>query len=781
MPRLSSGTAKGQYELSFSCDALEPRLVFSAPYDFAAVGIRFDDGPSVFLAEGVVAADDSITGTMQFADAGGSGAAVPIDWTSLVRGDGGSFTFGTRNGFTAYGSQIGTQFIFEDRWSLGSFVGRDAQGAARDMAFIMDPDDGERPLSFATIIKMTRVMPDDTLQTFDLAIMPTGTPGTYSFTYRLPGGEQTVQRNVTSYEDGRAVFDSGEIVFFAEEGDAQQGSTLFIDMNNADGIVGMGVGREFGESRLAGRFRGTVMVDGPIGAAFFGIDPAEVEDGPVVANVVVQLDFWTEAIVGGTGLPNSFTIYRQDEFDVGMRNPIGQGSWNMRFEQIFAPPFISVEVIDLFGADDVRVTIGTTFQRAFTFDRVTQGGVTEQLQGAASAIDVRPGLAQEVVVDVDADGHPIVYMEYGSNTDDLQIYSVDLVDEVGGEAVVGPVMTWIIAPLSSASTPRYVAGLSATGDVLLWRVLADDVSWSFVNLTQSLDGARPIVSELFNTGEITSNIVSLSGGIPASTFFQTLAGFDADGNFVAYKLGFTGFRYTMTFEFIDVEEGIEGGPVPDVVGGYSGWNTGWGGVNFAGVDANGEIWVVWWTPSLENWQVNNLSEEADTPQLVAARPSTVRTAWDSFHIFATDTQGHVIATWWAVGQSQWESVDLTAQFSGPTFEDGSLTASFTYGLQNLNVVGRDADGQARIYWWNAEFGWQINSISGGVAPSDIPETPWTMTWAALLSAPSEELAYTQSLLGKNDDGDLVRLIWKSYTADAWILENLTELSTPFLV
>src|SRR5688572_29495497 len=124
--------------------------------------------------------------------------------------------------------------------------------------------------------------------------------------------------------------------------------------------------------------------------------------------------------------------------------------------------------------------------------------------------------------------------EYGSSLDDLQISSVDLVDEVGGEAIVGPVMTWIIDPATTSNNPRHVAGLSASGDVLLWRVLADDMSWSFINLTQSVDGARPIVSELFNTGEITSNYVATSGGYPVSTIFQTLAGFDADGNFVAY-------------------------------------------------------------------------------------------------------------------------------------------------------------------------------------------------------------------------------------------------------
>ena len=94
-------------------DHLEPRLVFSAPFDFTAVGIRFDDGPRAFITDGVIAEDNTITGSTRFADAAGAQTSGPIDWTSYTRGDDGAFTFGTRDGFTPYASQFGTQFLYE--------------------------------------------------------------------------------------------------------------------------------------------------------------------------------------------------------------------------------------------------------------------------------------------------------------------------------------------------------------------------------------------------------------------------------------------------------------------------------------------------------------------------------------------------------------------------------------------------------------------------------------------------------------------------------------------
>src|SRR5206468_7080033 len=95
---------------SVSLEPLEPRALLAAPYDFAAVGIRFDAGPAVFLTEGTIAADSTITGSTNVATLAGGPTSTPIDWIRYNRAPRGGFTFTTRDGFTPYGAQTGTQF-----------------------------------------------------------------------------------------------------------------------------------------------------------------------------------------------------------------------------------------------------------------------------------------------------------------------------------------------------------------------------------------------------------------------------------------------------------------------------------------------------------------------------------------------------------------------------------------------------------------------------------------------------------------------------------------------
>src|SRR6185503_18801269 len=127
---------------------LEPRALLAAPYDFAAVGIRFDAGPAVFLTEGTIAADSTITGSTTVATLSAGATTVPIEWTRYNRGPRGAFTFSLADGFAPYASQSGTQFIADDRWQLGSFVGRDGDGAVRDFAVLAQKTAPQTPFPF---------------------------------------------------------------------------------------------------------------------------------------------------------------------------------------------------------------------------------------------------------------------------------------------------------------------------------------------------------------------------------------------------------------------------------------------------------------------------------------------------------------------------------------------------------------------------------------------------------------------------------------------------------
>src|SRR5690606_2047360 len=132
---------------------------------------------------------------------------APIDWTSLTRGDDGAFTFGTRPGFTPYASQFGTQFLFEERRFVGSFVGNGPDGELRDFAVLGQRESIAPPATFLNLdLSMTRLTDSGTVETFELLISTNLEGTTARFLYRLPSGDIFVDKTVASRSPGRLEF-----------------------------------------------------------------------------------------------------------------------------------------------------------------------------------------------------------------------------------------------------------------------------------------------------------------------------------------------------------------------------------------------------------------------------------------------------------------------------------------------------------------------------------------------------------------------------------------------
>jgi len=757
---------------------LEPRSLFSAPYSFSAVGIRYDDGPSVYVAHGVIDGSDDVTGTMRFATLAGQGADQPIDWSHYNRGDHGSFTFDTRDGFTPYDSQTGTRFLSDERRELGAFDGRDADGDTRDMAVLAQryiPDGGTEILRYgfgdSFQVQMLRLTESGAVEAFSLDVFiqlpdEAADPLQYTFVYHLSTGDVTSVKHSSTFSDGVLTLDSGETIVY----NGYRGNIILADLNAEDGVVGVGSGRVvINASAAPGVFRGSVVVTGPFSAARFGLPPSELgPDGTAVVNFVLALE---PAFTSADPDSRSFSLYRRDDYDAGGRTPLFSGTW-----VVSRVEFGTTTVETLFLSDtDGEVLVLHPRGGALTFDelRLPVDG-SEELFGAASVSTSVVGSYVEYLANVDQNGRPQVRIDIRppGDSNDQTFYSVDLIDEAGGSPVVGELVSWSFSPSGHS-----FAGLSASGELQLWR-FDYFLGWTYSNLTQQL-GARPIVGDLFSTKYNTGD--SIVVGYPN----QFLAGFDADGALMVFREVDPSRLYPpLPWSFIDTAaEGFEGGAeLPAFVGGLSGWGSSWGAGHFAGVDSAGDLWSVWWAPGQQRWNVTNLTDETGAPPLAAA-PSVTRTAWDTFHIAGVDAQGNLVITWWAPELPSWRSVDMTSLLNGPTLDAASITAGFSGPLSTLNFVGMDHDGQAVDYWWTPDLGWRVNSLSDGVDPSLVPLTPWRMTSASSLRFSSDyNYAYSQSLLGRNAHGDLVRLTWISSGPDAWVFQNITEtLSSPFYV
>jgi hypothetical protein len=763
-----------------SAEPLEPRSLLSAPYDFAAVGIRLDatPGPAVFLAEGTIDAASAITGSMTLATESGPETTGSIDWTRYNRAPRGGFTFTTQGGFTPYASQTGTQFIADDRWSLGTFTGRAGDGSVRDMAILSESMPADAiPHTFEGFeLQMARLTPGGGIEYFPLLVRADASTSPltgFTFTYDLASGPQSVHHNVVSIVGGRITLDDGQVVIFA----IPDGNMFLADLDNSDGIVGIASGRMRANLPLAmsGTFRAAVIATGPESREFFGARIDETRpDGTAALNVVVRLfsSFQnTSAPTQGT-----FEIFRQDQWDAGLREPVTIGTWAFGFGSIEGEtgPGAGNFHIDLTGPAGRRVTILQTVPQAFAFGPLTTaGGGTEQLFGAGSGQAMVTGRPDEFTSDVGSDGHPLIYIDSRPDqSTDQAIYRLDLVNDVAGEPIVGELTSWF-----GPGGGRYFAGLSATGEIQAWRY--DLFGWAYMNITRATPGAHAIIGDLFATLR-DINIVGF--GIGGTT--QTLAGFDLSGNFVAYRqLLDDSIAFGAGWQFVDAEHnGLDGlGDVPVIVGGLSGWDATWGAAHFAGLDTDGDLLSIWWAPGMARWRVDNLSASAATPTL-AGQVTALRTTWDGFQIAGSAAaNGHVIVTWWAPGRDAWESRDMTAELGGPTLSGATITSHFNSWQNTMNIVGSDAAGEIRVFWWSSWAGWNIGSLSAGTAPELVPLAPWRMvsTFWQVSQNDSFSLDSSQSLLGHNADGDLVRLVWRSYTPDSWTLDNLTGGAFPY--
>lgn len=762
-------------------EQLEPRALFSAPYDFAGVGIRFDAGPAVFLVEGEIAADGSMTGSMRTSTLAGGPVDSDLDWTRYVRGDRAALTFETRDGFVPYAQQWGTQFIREERWNYGAFSGLDANGMLRDFAVLSEtytPEDLRNSLLDQMQLQMTRLTAEGT-ETFSLTIMfdfAQAQVNEFTFVYHLPGGDVTATKQVQSVDGGRITMATGEVLILTGFRDG----AFLADFDASDGIMGVAAGRmRMGYDFLNGRYTGAILTTGPESRSFFGVPDEDAgADGTAAANVVIEFQY-NSRDPDDAGA-NVFFVYERGAWEAGMRTPVNTGTW-VTVDEGFSFPSLRSTRIEMTDAEGRVVTarVGQTFTMWFD-DLEASGGAHEELIGALEKQEFRFGNHVELLAETDADGHPIAYLELGqiAGQGDEGIFALDLVEEVGGEAVVGKLYVW--SALASGGA-YFIAGLSAEGDVQVWR-WSSEVGWTYRNLTDTIEGAVPIASHFagswFETGLLYT----------AAKHEQALVGFDAEGNFVAYRQA-TGELLLESWEFYDAgEQGLGGeDTLPEIVTEFTGYGTGWNGHNFAGLDAAGQVWVVWWAPGLEQWQAQNLSAFAGIETLTGNLAS-LRTGWDTLHIVGTSAiDGHVIVAWWAPGFVQWEATDLTDVVGGPVLEAGTLTAHFSFGietesiLETINIVGKDLSGHTRIYWWAAYAGWHVAYLATASSPA--PDVPWQFTSSAWLTSftPGYSWAHSQSLLGRSKDGHLVRLVWRQTDADAWLFEDVSDIALSYFV
>ncbi len=207
---------------------------------------------------------------------------------------------------------------------------------------------------------------------------------------------------------------------------------------------------------------------------------------------------------------------------------------------------------------------------------------------------------------------------------------------------------------------------------------------------------------------------------------------------------------------------------PSFAGGLDSFTTPWGAMNILGLDADGQVHAVWWSPGLGSplWTTTNLSEATGAPKLVGNITASA-TAWNGMQIFGTDERGHLIVVWWAPGPLGWRWNDLTAEAAGEPLVPGSITGAVTR-WNAIELVGRTADDQVATYWWApGREAWTYESITLQQSGA----TPRIVGPVSLALGPDG----SQHIAGVSAAGEVIHLYWLPDGQDLWRGENLTAL------
>ncbi len=312
----------------------------------------------------------------------------------------------------------------------------------------------------------------------------------------------------------------------------------------------------------------------------------------------------------------------------------------------------------------------------------------------------------------------------------------------------GPLVTWV----DPKDGRTYAAAPSAAG--LRLYTNTGEGQWTARNLNAEIAGAGQIATRL--TAFITREGLVMLAGLSVTgelLLFSQTGGNDGQGN-LAWS-----FSNVSTADLAD-----QGLATPTFTSDLVSYVTSWNGLNIAGLDASGAIHAVWWAPGLEKWTTSNLSEITGAPALFGGLTPYL-TGWGGINLAGINADGDVTTTWWVPEfGGDWRQDNLSQLFGGPGLEPGSL-ASYVTPWGGLNVVGRRGDGHTVVYWWAPGIegdAWAVTSISEFIEGAPL--------FAGRVSGIASPVG-TISLVGASADHDLLRYWWQP--GGEWQAENVS--------
>lgn len=248
----------------------------------------------------------------------------------------------------------------------------------------------------------------------------------------------------------------------------------------------------------------------------------------------------------------------------------------------------------------------------------------------------------------------------------------------------------------------YVAGLTSNGEMMLFNQTGGSQNGEYTWTARSLSETDLTVNNLDTTPVFTSPLSSYV----TSWNGLNIVGLDANGDIQA--VWWAPGRDAWSATNLSNSTGA-----PPMQGTIAPYLTTWNAINLSGTDADGNVVVTWWIPSFgADWVQTNLTDLKDGPTLDAGSVATYVTPWGGTNILGRNADGDVVVYWWApsLGAGQWQITNLSDFIENAEVPTGPMIG-VTSPSGVINIFGAAADGELIRYWWRNGDPWQWENVS----------------------------------------------------------------------
>ncbi|MCC6675977.1 MAG: VCBS repeat-containing protein [Phycisphaerales bacterium] len=257
---------------------------------------------------------------------------------------------------------------------------------------------------------------------------------------------------------------------------------------------------------------------------------------------------------------------------------------------------------------------------------------------------------------------------------------------------------------------RIIAGLTADGDLAMYGMTGTlehlpgyATAWAYANLFDQIFRPTGLPEPRFDVaadGDLISYVTAWGG--------LNIAGVDADtGDVVVFwhAPGLSGWRYS------NLDDSLADPSAASGVSHLSVYLTSWGGINIVG---GAQLGVYWWAPGLGGqWQFSELTDAATGgPPLIAETVTSYVTPWDGLNVAGLDQAGRLWVYWWTP-TVYWtaETIDAALPDLDAAVERTGPLRSAVSDAGRISIYARSAYGNPLRYSWAPGLAWSLTDLN----------------------------------------------------------------------